>query len=138
MVFECKALPILAPGKTLWLSLQACTRNPVEYRIALTQYFIETTFDDPTITNDLFLSTLQSKLTKSYLEFMDYSLGLSNEFNSVFQSDLPLLHSLKARVSKLLNDFASNLMELDYIRSVDLFTELNLYLSSEYLPLNQK
>ena len=36
-----------------------------------------------------------------------------------------------------MNDVASNFMELDYIRSVGLFTELNLYLSSEYLPLNQ-
>ena len=28
-------------------------------------------------------------------------------------------------------------MELDYIRSLGFFTELNPYLSSEYLPLNQ-
>ena len=109
----------------------------IDRRVALTQYFIETTFDDPTATNDLILSTLQSKLTKPYLEFMDYSLGLSNEFNKVFQSELPVLHSLKASVSKLVNDVASNFMKLDYIRSVGSFTELNPYLSSEYLPLNQ-
>ena len=52
---------------------------------------------------------------------MDYSLGLSNEFNTVFQSELPLPHSLKASVSKLVNDVASNLMELDYICSVGFF-----------------
>ena len=40
-------------------------------------------------------------------------------------------------VSKLVNDVASNLMELYYIRCVGSFTELNLYISSEYLPLNQ-
>ena len=68
---------------------------------------------------------------------MDYSLGLSNEFNKVFQSELPVLHSLKASVSKLVNDVASNFMKLDYIRSVGSFTELDPYLSSEYLPLNQ-
>ena len=82
--FECKALPILAPGQTRRLSLQACIKRLIEHRVALTHYFIETTFDDPTITNDVILSTLQSKLTKPYLEFMDYSLGLSNEFNTVF------------------------------------------------------
>ena len=109
----------------------------IEQRVALIQYFVETTFEDPTATNDLILSTLQSKLTKPYLEFMDYSLGLSNEFNTVFQSELPLLHSLKLSVSKPVNDVASNFMKLDYIRSVGLFTELDPYLSSEYLPLNQ-
>ena len=36
-----------------------------------------------------------------------------------------------------MNDVSSNFIELDYIRSVGLFTELNPYLSSEYLPLSQ-
>ena len=119
----CKALPILTPGQKSRLSLQACIKRLIEHRVASTHYFIETTFDDQTTTNDLILSTLQSKLTKPYLEFMDYSLVLSNEFNTVFQSELPLLHSLKASVSKLMNDVASNFMELDYICSVGLFTE---------------
>jgi hypothetical protein len=82
-------------------------------------------FDDPTATNDLILSTLQIKLTKPYLEFIDYSLGLSNKFNKVFQSELPVLHSLKARVSKLVNDVVSNFMKLNYICNVALFTKLN-------------
>jgi hypothetical protein len=68
---------------------------------------------------------------------MDYSLGLSNEFNKVFQSELLVPHSLKASVSKLVNYVASNFTKLDYIRSVTLFTVLHPYLSSEYLPLNQ-
>ena len=109
----------------------------IEQRVALIQYFVETTFEDPIATNDLILSTLQSKLTKPYLEFMDCSLGLSNEFNTVFQSELPLFHSLKLSVSKLVNDVASNFMQLDYIRRVGSFTELDPYLSSEYLALNQ-
>ena len=36
-----------------------------------------------------------------------------------------------------MNDVASNSMKLDYIRSFALFTELDPYLSSEYLSLNQ-
>ena len=36
-----------------------------------------------------------------------------------------------------MNDVASNFMKLDYIRNVGSFTELDPYLSSEYLPLNQ-
>jgi hypothetical protein len=35
------------------------------------------------------------------------------------------------------NDVASIFMKLNYIHSVALFTELDPYLSSEYLPLNQ-
>ena len=135
--FRCEAHRILAPEQTRRLSLQACMKRLIEQRVALIQYFVETTFEDPTATNDLILSTLQSKLTKPHLEFMDYSLGLSNEFNTVFQSELPLLHYLKLSVSKLVNDVASNFMKLDYIRSVGSFTELDPYLSSEYLPLNQ-
>jgi hypothetical protein len=94
-------------------------------------------FDNPTATNKLILSTLQIKLTKPYFEFIDYSLGLSNKFNKVFQSELPFLHSLKASVRKLGNDVASNFIKLDYICSVALFTKLDPYHTSELLPLNQ-
>ena len=137
MVFECKALPILAPGKTLWLSLQACIKRLIKSRVALTHYFIETPFDDPTTTNDLILSTLKSELIKPYLVSIDYSLGLSNGFNTVLQTEPPPFHSLKASVRKLVNDVVSSFMELNHILSVGLFTKPNPYLSSEYLPLNQ-
>ena len=99
--FGCKALPILSPGHTRRFDLQACIKRLIEHQVAPTHYFIETTIHNPTITNDLILSTLQSKLTKHYLEFMDDSLGLSNEFNRVFQSELPLLHSLMASAANL-------------------------------------
>ena len=79
--FRCKALSLLTLGQTRWLSLQACIKRLIEPRVVLTQYFTETRFDDTTATNDLILSTLQSKLKKPYLEFMDHSLGPSNEFN---------------------------------------------------------
>ena len=104
---------------------------------SLTHYFIGTSFNVPTTTNSFILSTLQSELTKPYFEFRDYSLGLSNEFNTVFQSELPLFHSLKASVRQFVNDVAFSFLELDYIRIVGLFTDLNPYLSTEYLPLNQ-
>ena len=135
--FQCKALLILTPAQTRRLSLQACIKRLIEYRVALTQYFTETIFDDTTATNDLILSTLQNKLTKPHLEFMDYSLGPSNEFNRPFQSKLYFLPFQKATVSKLVNDIASNFMKLDCIRSVGLFTNMDLYLSSEYMPLDQ-
>jgi len=38
--FECKALPILAPGQTCWLSLQACIKRLIDHQVALTHYFI--------------------------------------------------------------------------------------------------
>ena len=68
---------------------------------------------------------------------MYHAIILSNEHETIFLSHLPLLRSLKSSVIKLVNDFVSNFMELDYVRSIGLFTELNPYLSSEYLPLNQ-
>lgn len=51
------------------------------------------------------------------MNFLNYALGCLMEFNTVFQSESPLLHELEDRVGALIKDFASNFMLLDYTRA---------------------
>ena len=87
--FECKALWILALGQTRWLHLHACMKRLIEHRDALIHYFIVTTFYDPITTNDLILSTLQSKLTKPYLKSMASLMNSTQFFNLSFHFFIP-------------------------------------------------
>ncbi|XP_065581765.1 uncharacterized protein LOC136041162 [Artemia franciscana] len=59
-IFRYEAHRILAPGQIRWLSLQACVKRLIEQRVAIIQYFVETTFEDPTATNDLRIHGLLS------------------------------------------------------------------------------
>lgn len=63
------------------------------------------------------LTTMINKYTKIYLEFMSCVLGLTTDFNILFQSETPLLHRLKPEVEQLLKHLASNYMDVEYVRS---------------------
>ena len=65
-----------------------------------------------------------------------YALGMFNEFNTVFQSEKPLLYELKNRVFSLIKNFASNFMHSRYVRST-YPTRIDPTLSNQYLPLHQ-
>ncbi|CAG9785479.1 unnamed protein product [Diatraea saccharalis] len=63
------------------------------------------------------LTTMNNHLTLVYLEFMSYVLSLGTDFNTVFQSETPLLHMLKPEVEKLLKTLSTNYMNISYVRS---------------------
>lgn len=65
---------------------------------------------------------LNDPTTKPYFEFLSHSLHVINEFNTVFQSESPLLYALKDSVSELIRDFAKNFMEVSYVRDTNPFT----------------
>lgn len=62
---------------------------------------------------------LNNPSTKLYLKFLSYALQCLNEFNTVFQAESPLLYTLKNRVADLIRDFASNFMEVEFVRDID-------------------
>ena len=96
---------ILAPGQTRWLSLQACVRRLLEQWDALTLYFVELSFSDPTQVNDMIADALNNKITRAYLEFLDYNLGKLNAFNTLFQSDSPNIFNLRSEIINLIKHF---------------------------------
>ena len=80
---------ILSPGQTRWLSVHSCVKRILEQWDALTLYFTEAVFDDPTQGNDLALGGMKNSFMRIIMMFMDYILGMLAEFNALFQSQSP-------------------------------------------------
>lgn len=112
---------ILKPAITRWLSLKQCVDRILEQFQPLKEYFTELLFEDPSLTTDEILSTMNNQFTKIYLEFMSYVLGLMSDFNILFQTNKPLLHKLKPETVKLLTTICSNFIEIEVIRKNDIF-----------------
>ncbi|KAG8184778.1 hypothetical protein JTE90_011564 [Oedothorax gibbosus] len=125
---------ILAPGQTRWLSLQNCVRRILEYWEALKHYWQLITFEDKTHANELTYSTLKNPLMKCMMEFVEYALGLFNDFNTFFQSDAPNFSNLKTEVTRLLKTLGLNFMDPKYIRNTEGLL-IDPHASGYYLPL---
>lgn len=108
---------ILAPAQTRWLSLKACVDRVLEQYDPLKAYLTESLFSDPSKTTEEMLTTMNNQFTLVYLEFMSYVLSLVTDFNTIFQSETPLLHKLKPEVEKLLKTMSANYMKINYVRS---------------------
>jgi hypothetical protein len=130
---ECEEHMVVSPGQTRWLSLEYAVVRVLEQYDALVDYFSEMCETDPTTSNDVILCGLEDPIIKIYLEFMSYSLNQFNEFNTLFQSQIPLFHMIKREHSRLINVFARNFMEEEYVNSVNPLL-LNPLESVKYLP----
>jgi hypothetical protein len=82
------------------------------------------------------LIALQNPITKIYLEFLQYALKMFNDFNTQFQSEIPLLHTLKQEIQELIRNCANNFMEGDYVDEMDPL-KLVPYNTEQYLPLHE-
>ncbi|KAK4006788.1 hypothetical protein OUZ56_011946 [Daphnia magna] len=75
---------ILLPGKTRWLSEEACVNRIWEQREALILYFQAESTEDPTAANTLIHTTLNNEMTVPFLEFTSYALNCFDEFITLF------------------------------------------------------
>ncbi len=132
---ECPQNFILKPGQTRWLSLQNAVRRLKEQLDPLKLFFVKEVEKNPKATTDLVLELLMDPLTKPYLEFMEYVLSTLNDFNTIFQSEVPLLHELKKSFNRLVKNFACNFMDADYVRQQNDAQHLDPQLSSKFVPL---
>ncbi|KAJ8913886.1 hypothetical protein NQ315_005683 [Exocentrus adspersus] len=128
--FKTECHKILSPAATRWLSLKPCVDRVLEQFDALSAYFTETVFDDPSKTTETVLETLKNKFTIVYLEFMSYILGILNEFNKMFQGEKPLLHKLKPETESLLKK------NLPSFKNKDVFT-VNHTNPCNFIPIEQ-
>lgn len=134
--FQVEIHKILSPCTTRWLSLKACVDRVLEQFPALKEYFRLVNFEDPSKTSELIYSTMENSFSIIYLEFMSYSLGLLTNFNTLFQGEGPLLHSLKPEVEKLLKTVSMNFMSIEYKRNLDSIINVSPNMLQYYLPLN--
>lgn len=119
--FQTEIHKILSPAVTRWLSLEACVNRVIEQYEPLTAYLRELVFEDPSRTTEDMLGSMTNKFTKIYYEFMSYSLGLLNEFNTLFQSETPLLHKVKPETERLLRTLSCNFLDISFLKSKNVF-----------------
>ena len=93
---------ILSPGQTRWLSLEASVLRILEQIPALILHFDAEALDEKMKDAANIACRLRDPRTKPFLLFMKYALGMFNDFNTVFQSEKPLLYDLKNRVFSLI------------------------------------
>uniref|UniRef100_A0A1B6KJL5 DUF4371 domain-containing protein n=1 Tax=Graphocephala atropunctata TaxID=36148 RepID=A0A1B6KJL5_9HEMI len=117
--FQVEIYKILSPSTTCWLSLQACVNRVLELYVPLKMYLRESLFQDPSKTVEEMLNTMDNVFTRAYLEFMSYALSLFNDFNTLFQSDHSLLHSVKPEIEKLLRTVCSNYLEISAVKKIN-------------------
>lgn len=128
---------ILYPGQTRWLSIEQCVNRVLEQYLVLKAYLNTAIKDDPSSTLQSMLSTMDNPFTLAYLEFMSFTLGKLNEFNTMFQSELPLLHCLQPEVEKLIKDICTNYMEVKYVKSISDVMEISHSNPRNFVPLDQ-
>lgn len=80
---------------TRWLLLKACVDHVLEQYIPLKAYPTKSVFSDPSKITEEMLTTMNNRFTLVYLEFMSHVISLVTDFNTMFQSEPPLLHRLK-------------------------------------------
>ena len=79
------------------------------------------------------LKILNDQTTKPYFKFLSYSLHVINEFNTIFQSESPLLYTLKDSKSEIIRDFSNNFMEVTNVRETNPF-DIDPFSKDNYLP----
>ncbi len=115
--FDTEPHKLLSPAQTRWVSLQECVNRFLEQFEALRHYFILTTNDDPSHTNDCILASLQNRFTQAYLKFLSFQLERLNAFNRLFQSEGPLLHMLKPETEGFIRSIACDFMKIEVVKS---------------------
>ena len=132
--FETDKHKILQASQTRWLSMKQCVDRIIEQYDVLTHYFTGVVFEDPTHTNDMILKSLKNKFTLAYLEFMSFNLGRLVSFNTLYQSEMPLLHELEIEIRKLLKAVYLDFLDLKYVRETDAFS---IDLDKNTIPLTK-
>lgn len=126
----------LKAGQTRWLSMKMCVERIIEQYDVLKLFFHGTAIEDPTHTHDNILKSLNNKFTLAYLEFMAFNLGRLVSFNTLFQSEIPVLYMLKGELTTLLASLLSYFMELSFVRETcPMHIDVND--KEHYVPLNQ-
>ncbi|KAK3910199.1 Zinc finger protein 862 [Frankliniella fusca] len=87
--YEEKLKKMLKPSGTRWLVLQHCVDRYLELHKSLTAFFELRCFEDRDKRDkdaQKILHELKNPFTKAYLQFLNYALNVTNDFNALFQS----------------------------------------------------
>jgi hypothetical protein len=77
-----------------WLCLRSCVARILEQWTALKLYFSSQYLVDRIMASERCYNSLNDKLCKAYLLFLNFVLPLTNKFNELFQAQYAVLHRL--------------------------------------------
>lgn len=70
------------------------------------------------------------------MQFIHVQLKRTNEFNRLFESDKPMLHSLDINLKTLIKEIMSDYIQLNYVRNCNPYT-LDFHDINKRIPINQ-
>ncbi|XP_017892308.1 uncharacterized protein LOC108632323 isoform X2 [Ceratina calcarata] len=133
---------LLQSSTTNWLALSQCIDRVLKHWNVLYTYFAvqmytvaDALFPAMTLEEGIF-NRMNYPLTKAYLEFLNYVLRLSANFNALFQTNDIIVHSFYVECTKFLTLVASNFMQPEVIQRNDLCT-IDPYNGEYLLPSNK-
>ncbi|XP_034238072.1 zinc finger BED domain-containing protein 5-like [Thrips palmi] len=115
---------IIKPSGTRWLVLHQCVAQYLKIRKSLLAFFELRVFEDARDkTAQRILQDLKNPYTHAYMEFLNYALDFTNEFNALFQSNKVMIHKLAENSQTLMENLCQNFIkstEMDRIATMDL------------------
>ena len=100
-------------------------------------YWQELAEQDPTHGNDQTLLTLKNPYQRILFEFVDYALGVFNDFNTLCQADAPRFYLLKKEVLEVVKSLCHNFMVKDYVKQIESVQSVNLKREEFFLPASK-
>ncbi|XP_071847476.1 uncharacterized protein [Apostichopus japonicus] len=127
----------LTPGQTLWLSDQSIVKLVVSKWPELQVHFTNVVMEESNNGHDLVLEVLLSPIMRVMALFMDYVLGVIDNFCSIFQKEEPLFYHIEKEVQELVSLLAKSFMTKEYLDVQTDFLKLQVNEEDAYLPLSQ-
>ncbi len=135
---DTKELKILKHCKTRWLSLDRAVKRVIQQWPALYAYFDSVSESDHSARVRRLDENFKSHLSKLVMLFLGFALNSMCKFNAIFQSDIPMLPTLKAEVHRLLRILLGRFLVTECIHTADSsFMDINLQDPNVQLPDDQ-
>ncbi|XP_045025188.1 uncharacterized protein LOC123469911 [Daphnia magna] len=108
---------ILRPSSTRWLTLKNAVNRILQQYNALCVYFTDVVGEGSLNKIDKTMADiLKTRDLLTWPRICLLCIKHPKQFNTTFQAMLPLVQELKRKYEKIIREFASNFMHIDYVR----------------------
>jgi hypothetical protein len=119
-----------------WLCLHSCVARILEQWTALKLYFSSQYLVDRIMASERCYNSLNDKLCKAYLLFLNFVLPLTNKFNELFQAQYAVLHRLWREAVELFRTLCTYYLKVAYVRQTPV-SAIDPNMALQFLPFSQ-
>ncbi|XP_033325791.2 uncharacterized protein LOC117220178 isoform X1 [Megalopta genalis] len=136
-IFNIGERKIIQPSPTRWLMLRKSINIILMQFPALVQFFLDAFVTDNTESVTYIFKILNNRLTKVYLEFLKYILGVMNKYNLLFQSNDVMIHLLSHKLNKFLKFLGSSFLTYECINTAQHLHAIDIYDNKNLMPVEE-